>query len=107
MRLINKNELKKVKAKDYSRYQNSNICISENFAYTALSFTGLGKNFLSRLTYITPFILKAINTKVKNDLNQLKAAIDHNAHFMHIIKIVHIHLLPNLITAYNLKIENF
>jgi hypothetical protein len=63
--------------------------------------------FNKSLKLIAPSILKAANTEVENNLNQLKTAIDNKAPFMDIMKIVHIQLIPTLITAYNLKLESF
>jgi hypothetical protein len=63
--------------------------------------------FNKSLKLMAPSILKAANTEVENDLNQLKTAIDNKTPFMDIMKIVHIQLIPTLITAYNLKVESF
>jgi hypothetical protein len=63
--------------------------------------------FNKNLKPMTPSILKAANTEVENDLDQLKAAIDNKVAFMDIMKIIHIQLIPTLITAYNLKLESF
>jgi hypothetical protein len=63
--------------------------------------------FNKNLKPIASSTLKAANTEIENDLNQLKAAIDSKAPFMDVMKIVHIQLHPTLITAYNLHLESF
>jgi hypothetical protein len=49
----------------------------------------------------------AANTKIENDLNQLKTAIDNKAPFADVMKIVHVQLHPTLITDYHLQLEHF
>jgi hypothetical protein len=63
--------------------------------------------FNKNLKTIAPPTLKAANTEIENDLNQLKAAIDNKAPFMDVMKIVYIQLHPTLITAYHLQLEHF
>jgi hypothetical protein len=63
--------------------------------------------FNKNLKAITsPSTLKAANTEIENDLNQLKAAIDNKAPFMDITKIIHIQLHPTLIAAFNLQLKS-
>jgi hypothetical protein len=63
--------------------------------------------FDKNLKSTAPTSLKAANTEIENDLNQLKTVIDNNAPFMDVMKIVHIQLHPTLITAYNLQLKGF
>ena len=63
--------------------------------------------FNNNLKSTAPSTLKAANTEIENDLNQLKAAIDNKTPFIDVMKIVHIQLHPTLITAYNLQLESF
>jgi hypothetical protein len=65
------------------------------------------KMFDKDLKTTAPTSLKAANTEIENDLNQLKAVIDNKAPFMDVMKIVHIQLHPTLITAYNLQLKGF
>jgi hypothetical protein len=76
---------------------------------TAQALAGIAKDvFNKNLKAITsPSTLKVANTKIENDLNQLKAAIDNKAPFMDITKIIHIQLHPTLITAFNLQLKSF
>jgi hypothetical protein len=46
------------------------------------------------------------NAQVGKDLSQLKTAIDNKAPFMNIMNLVHVHLHPTLITAYNLQLKS-
>jgi hypothetical protein len=63
--------------------------------------------FDKNLKSTAPTSLKAANTEIENDLNQLKTVIDNKAPFMDVMKIVHIQLHPTLITAYNLQLKGF
>jgi hypothetical protein len=63
--------------------------------------------FDKNLKSTAPTSLKAANTEIENDLNQLKIVIDNKAPFMDVMKIVHIQLHPTLITAYNLQLKGF
>jgi hypothetical protein len=76
---------------------------------TAQALAGIAKDvFNKNLKAITsPSTLKVANTKIENDLNQLKAAIDNKAPFMDITKIIHIQLHPTLIAAFNLQLKSF
>jgi hypothetical protein len=63
--------------------------------------------FNKNLKPLAPSTLKAANTELENDLNQLKTAIDNKTPFTDIIKIVRIQLHPTLITAYSLQLKSF
>ena len=63
--------------------------------------------FNKNLKSAAPSTLKAANTEIENDLNQLNTAIDNKAPFMDIMKIVHIQIHPTLITAYHLQLKSF
>jgi hypothetical protein len=75
---------------------------------TAQALANIAKDvFNKNLKTKAPTALKAANTEIENDLNQLNAAIDNKAPFMNIMKIVHIQLHPTLITAYHLQLQSF
>ena len=75
---------------------------------TAQAFAGIAKDvFNKNLKTVSSSTLKAANTEIENDLNQLNAAIDNKAPIMDIMKIVHIQLHPTFITAYHLQLKSF
>lgn len=75
---------------------------------TAQALAGIAKDvFNKNLKTVSSSTLKAANTEIENDLNQLNAAIDNKAPFMDIMKIVHIQLHPTFITAYHLQLKSF
>jgi hypothetical protein len=73
---------------------------------TAQALAGI-EVFRKDLNPIAPSTLKAANTEIQNDLNQLKTAIDNKAPFIDVMKIVYIEMHPTLITAYNLQLKSF
>lgn len=74
---------------------------------TAQALAGIAKDVFSKnLKSASPSTLKAANTDIENNLNQLKAAIDSKAPFMDVMKIVHIQLHPTLITDYHLQLQS-
>jgi hypothetical protein len=74
---------------------------------TAQALAGIAKDVFSKnLKSTSASTLKAANTEIENDLNQLKAAIDNKAPFMDVMKIVHIQLHPTLITDYHLQLQS-
>jgi len=76
--------------------------------HTAQALAGIAEEvFRKDLNPIAPSTLKAANTEIQNDLNQLKTAIDNKAPFIDVMKIVHIEMHPTLITAYNLQLKSF
>jgi hypothetical protein len=104
---------------------NNSVAMSSNMATTSSSSSNSVKNmteyqtaqalaskaqevFNKNLKTITSAsALKAANTEIENDLNQLKATVDNKAPFMDVMKTVHIQLHPTLITAYNLQLKSF
>ena len=62
---------------------------------TAQALAGI-EVFRKDLNPIAPSTLKAANTEIQNDLNQLKTAIDNKAPFIDVMKIVHIEIIQLL-----------
>jgi hypothetical protein len=62
---------------------------------TAQALAGI-EVFRKDLNPIAPSTLKAANTEIQNDLNQLKTAIDNKAPFIDVMKIVYIEIIQLL-----------
>jgi hypothetical protein len=61
--------------------------------------------FNKNLKPITPSNATAANSKIEEDLTQIKSTIDDKGPFMDIAKLVHIQLHPSLITTYGLRLK--
>lgn len=94
-------------AMNNSNSGNGNTAIKNITQYqTAQALAGIAKDIFSKnLKSTSPSTLKAANTDIENDLNQLKAAIDSKAPFMDVMKIVHIQLHPTFVTDYHLQLQ--